>query len=56
VDVGGVEEREECVPCRVELVVACFEEDWGFFGGAGCRLLDENVFSGFEGFECPFVV
>jgi hypothetical protein len=70
VDVGGVEEREECVPCRVELVVACFEEDWGFWGGehgvveegtgffgvAGCRLLDENVFSGFEGFECPFVV
>jgi hypothetical protein len=28
-DVCGVEEREEGVPCRVKMVVSCLKEDWG---------------------------
>jgi hypothetical protein len=70
VDIGGIEEGEEGVPGRVELVVSCFQEDWsvwggedgvaekvaGFFGVAGCGLLEEDVFSCFQGFESPFIV
>jgi hypothetical protein len=66
----GVEEGEESVPCRVELVVSCLKKDrsvWGgqdglpkeipsFFSISCCGLLEKNMFSSFEGFDGPFVV
>jgi hypothetical protein len=69
-DVVGVKERKESVPRRVELVVACFKDDWGvgrgqdrvpkegasFFTVGSGGLFEKYMFSRFESFESPFVV
>jgi hypothetical protein len=69
-DVVGVEKRQEGVPSWVELVVACFKDDWSvgrgqdrvpkeracFFTIRCSRLFEEHMFASFEGFQSPFVV